>query len=74
MQTFVKELTQAGHVRRFTVSEACGSGWEIRVEEDSRVVRRVCYTDWHRVERALASMSEQVSALEQDGWRETQFT
>jgi hypothetical protein len=65
---FAKELKQAGHTRRFTISEAGKVGWEVRVEEDSRVVRRVCYTDWHRVERAVLMMSLQVSELERNGW------
>ena len=28
-------------------------GWQVR-EEDSHVVRQATYTDWHRVERAVA--------------------
>jgi len=68
---FAKELTQAGHTRRFTISEAGKVGWEVRVEQDSEVVHRVCYTDWHRVERAVLRMSMQVSELEESGWRET---
>ena len=70
MQMFTKELTQAGHTRRFTVTEAGLLGWEVKVEQDSRVVRQVCYTDWHRVERALMSLTHQVLKLEQEGWRE----
>jgi hypothetical protein len=70
MQMFTKELTQAGHTRRFTVSEAGILGWEVKVEQDSRVVKRVCYTDWHRVERALMSLAHQVIKLEEEGWRE----
>ena len=65
---FAKELKQAGHTRRFTISEAGKEGCEVRVEQDSRIVRRVCYTDWHRVERAALMMSLQVSELEQNGW------
>ena len=68
---FVKELTQAGHVRRFFIGDAGDKGWEVRVEQDSRVVRRVCYTDWHRVERALATLTRQVLELEAHGWRES---
>lgn len=70
MQMFTKELTQAGHTRRFTVADAGLLGWEVKVEQDSRVVRQVCYTDWHRVERALMSLTHQVLKLEQEGWRE----
>ena len=69
MLTFARELTQAGHTRRFTITEAGSVGWEVRVELDDRVVRRVCYTDWHRVEQAIMSMSLQVSELEQSGWQ-----
>ncbi len=66
---FAKELVQAGHTRRFIVAEAGSAGWEIREEQDSRIVRRVHYTDWHRVERALFSMRRRVSELEAAGWR-----
>jgi len=69
---FAKELRQAGHTKRFTISQAGSEGWEVRVEQDSEVVRRVCYTDWHRVERAALIMSLQVSELEESGWRESQ--
>jgi hypothetical protein len=65
---FEKELTQGGHVRRFTIREVGGYGWEVREEQDSRVVRRVRYDDWHRVERALFTMRQRVLALEEDGW------
>jgi hypothetical protein len=70
MQMFRKELTQAGHTTRFTVTEAGPLGWEVTVEQDSRVVRQVCYTDWHRVERALMRLTHQVVKLEEQGWRE----
>ena len=69
IQMFTKELTQAGHVRRFTIREDSGRGWEVREEQDSHVVRRVRYDDWHRVERALLTMREQVLALEESGWQ-----
>jgi hypothetical protein len=66
---FAQELVQAGHTRRFTVSEAAGLGWEVVEEQDSAVVRRVLYTDWHRVERALTAMTVRVSELQRAGWR-----
>jgi hypothetical protein len=69
MQMFAKELRQAGHTRRFSITEAGVLGWEVREEQDSRVVRRVCYTDWHRVERAMTVMTLQVTELEQAGWQ-----
>lgn len=66
---FTRELTYAGHVRRFTVREAGGHGWEAREEEDSRLVRHTRYQDWHRVERAISAMLQQVSELESRGWQ-----
>jgi hypothetical protein len=66
---FAKQLVQAGHTRRFTISEAGDLGWDVREEQDSRVVRHVRYTDWHRVERALISFRHRVSELERAGWR-----
>jgi hypothetical protein len=71
MLMFDKELTQAGHTKRFTISDAGSSGWEVKVEQDSCVVRSVFYTDWHRVERAVLVLSMQVSELEENGWRAT---
>ena len=67
---FTKELTQAGHILRFSITEG-DRGWEVREEQDSRVVRRVRYNDWHRVERALLSISARVIELEEGGWRST---
>jgi hypothetical protein len=69
---FTKELRQAGHVRRFTIRESAGEGWEVREEQDSQLVRQVQYRDWHRVERARMRIDEQVSELEDRGWRSSQ--
>lgn len=70
MQMFAKELTNAGRTCRFMVFDLGADGWEVTVEEDDRIVRRVIYNDWHRVERALSMMSRQVSELEEHGWQE----
>jgi hypothetical protein len=68
---FATELTQIGHTKRFIVRDAGPEGgWEVRIEQDSALIRRVCYKDWHRVERALMTISEQVSELKAKGWRE----
>ena len=69
MQMFEKKFTHRGHTTKFSVSEG-GDGWEVRVEEDSRLIRRACYTDWHRVERAVSKMRTEADELEQSGWRE----
>ena len=66
------ELSHDGHSRRFTLRETpLGGGWELRIEEDHTVVRRVQYSDWHRVERALSTIARRVSELEAGGWRVT---
>jgi hypothetical protein len=69
MQMYEKKLTHSGHTTKFSVSEG-GEGWEVRVEQDSRLIRRASYTDWHRVERAVSQMRIEADELEQSGWRE----
>jgi hypothetical protein len=66
---FSRQLIFAGHTRSFIITSSLTEGWEMRVEEDSRVLRRTRYTDWHRVERALASLEREVDALTAGGWR-----
>ena len=66
---FTKELKQAGHVKRFSIVEAPKEGWEVREEADSQLVSSVQLRDWHRVERARMRIDEQVSDLENRGWR-----
>jgi hypothetical protein len=68
---FAKELKQAGHTKRFTISNAGAEGWEVREEQDSHIVKQVFYQDWHRVERAAQMMTMRVSELEENGWQET---
>lgn len=65
---FSRELTHAGHIRRFLVSAAGASGWEVREERDSRTVRHVWCSDWHRVERQLTDFHRKIAELESEGW------
>lgn len=65
---FSKSLRNAQHTRRFAIA-ATPAGWEIREEQDSRVVRRVELHDWHRVERARRSFAQAMDELQQAGWR-----
>ena len=65
---FVKELHQAGHTKRFVISASAEKGWEVREEQDSQVLKRVWYTDWHRVERAMQTFSHQITELAHLGW------
>jgi hypothetical protein len=32
------------------------------------VLKQICYTDWHRVERALSMFNLQIDELESKGW------
>ena len=66
---FSRELSFAGHTRRFTVAAMPSDGWEIRVEEDDHLLRRAHYSDWHRVERALTLVEREVSRLQEMGWK-----
>jgi hypothetical protein len=65
---FVRELCQAGHTRRLSISPRGPEGWEVRDEQDDRVLKRVHYTDWHRVERALQMFTVLIEDLESRGW------
>jgi hypothetical protein len=65
---FAQELTNAGHVRRFEIRSEGAEGWEMRVEEDSALLRRQRFTDWHRVERALTRVALEVAELQNAGW------
>ena len=65
---FAKELRNAGHIRKFSIQDAGPSGWEVRDEQDDRVLKSVRYTDWHRVERALNMFNLQIDELESRGW------
>jgi len=65
---FTKELMLAGHRRRFSISSKGNAGWEVRDVQDERVLKQVCYTDWHRVERAQQMFNILIDELENDGW------
>jgi hypothetical protein len=64
---YTKNLSNDGHTRRFHIAETGGS-WEVRTEEDSRLVKQVRYDDWHRVERAMSAIRLEISSLEKAGW------
>ena len=66
---FSKALTFGGHTRTFRVDSVSARGWEVQVVQDSDVVRRTWYSDWHRVERAISAIEREVLALEAQGWR-----
>jgi len=73
---FACTLTKADQTKRFVIADRGTEGWEIREESedrDDRVVRRVLYTDWHRVERARLWFMRQASLLQDAGWVEARM-
>lgn len=65
---FAKELYRAGHTRKFSIRVMGTAGWEVRDEQDDRVLKAVHYADWHRVERAMHMFNLQIDELESSGW------
>lgn len=65
---YARTLSNAHHIRRFTIRPVATSGWEVQEEEDSFVVRQVRYTDWHRVERARMTFAREAERLADSGW------
>jgi hypothetical protein len=53
---YTRQLQKAAHTRKFTISSASESGWEVR--------------DEHRVERAKMSFALEAAMLEASGWNE----
>ena len=66
---FVKSLRNQDQTRRYSINTTA-DGWEVQEERDSEIVKKVRYQDWHRVERARRSISIELDALRQIGWRE----
>ena len=66
---FALTLRQANHVRHYSIVRSGLLGWEIRLEEDSKLRRLDHYRDWHRVERAMALFTIESSQLQESGWR-----
>ncbi len=62
-------LKHAEHTRKYHVTAAQPSGWELTLLEDHQPTRQVHYEDWHRVERALAALELEVSQLTTRGWQ-----
>jgi hypothetical protein len=66
---YARVLRKAPHTRRFTIVET-GRNWEVREEQDSQILTRIVYDDWHRVERARDRFHREVTALFASGWTE----
>jgi len=67
---YARSFKRAADTRRFTITDAGASGWKVREEENSRVVREVWYDDWHRVERARLNIALAGRELADAGWTE----
>jgi hypothetical protein len=65
---FAISLQRGGHTRRYSVRSSASAGWELSLEEDRAVSRRVKYRDWHRVERAMALIQREIAVLATQGW------
>jgi hypothetical protein len=66
---FDKQLKYHDNTRRYSIS-VTDTGWEVREERDSKVVKKVNYQDWHRVERARRSITIELNDLQRKGWSE----
>lgn len=73
MLSFDKSLRYLEKTRRYSIA-ATDTGWEVREERDSQIVRKVLYQDWHRVERARRSISNELDVLQRQGWSEVKAT
>ena len=65
---YLRTLSNAHQIRRFTIEKSAAAGWEVRVEHEGRVIRSALYCDWHRVERARMAFAREAAELEDDGW------
>lgn len=67
MFLFEKRLRFQDNTRRYSILPT-DTGWEVREERDSEVVKKVQLQDWHRVERARRNITIELTKLEQKGW------
>jgi len=67
---FSKHLRHENHTHAFMVNEADEHGWEVREEEDNRIVKRAWLHDWHRVERVITRYMAEDVQLRLAGWTE----
>jgi hypothetical protein len=69
MYSFIKSVKKADHVRRYSI-RSTETGWEVREEQDTEILRHSYYQDWHRVERAKLGIALKLDALRAQGWSE----
>ena len=66
---FEKHLRYLDQTRRYSIATT-STGWEVREERGSEIVRKELYHDWHRVERVRRSIVVELDALREEGWRD----
>jgi hypothetical protein len=58
----------ANRLRHYSVARTNAAGWEVKLEENHAVRWKENYQDWHRVERIVNQMRQEVSELVEQGW------
>jgi hypothetical protein len=66
-----RTFKKAGQTKRFSITDEGTLGWEVREEQDSQIVWRTRYNDWHRVERARMTFAREAASLASAGWKES---
>jgi hypothetical protein len=67
---FSKRLRSEDHVRGFVIDAPDDRGWEVREEQDNRIVKRTWMHDWHHVENAMMKFAVEAMKLQRAGWVE----
>lgn len=65
---FDVNVVTANRVRHYSIALADAAGWEVKLEENHALRWKEHYQDWHRVERMLTRMRQEVSDLVEQGW------
>jgi hypothetical protein len=69
---YAHTLRKDDRTRRFTITDAGLSGWEVLEVQDEQVLKHALYSDWHRVERARTVFASEAVHLRDAGWTESQ--
>ena len=70
---FSRRLRSEEHTREFVVDDA-DECWEVREEENHRVIKRTQMEDWHHVENAIMRFALEATQLQRAGWVEISNT
>ena len=65
---FHVNVVSADRVRHYSIAPATEVGWEVKLVEGDAIRWQETYEDWHRVERRLSRMQQEVSDLVEQGW------